>query len=103
MLYTRLRDNPCNAFALRVSAARTSDTRLSFTLAVTSRGSIQCNFPLGPSTDTCPASSTFTLTLSGISTALFPIRDMSLLFLKSLPDVGQQFATELLLPCFAPR
>src|SRR5213596_1218259 len=77
MLYTRLRESPCNAFALRVSASRTSDTRLSCTLALISRGSVHCNFPLGPSTDTCPPAPTFTLTLSGISTALFPIRDMN--------------------------
>src|SRR5438874_10330749 len=102
MLYTRLRESPCKAFALRVSASRTSDTRLSCTLALISRGSVHCNFPLGPSTDTCPPSPTFTLTLSGISTAFFPIRDMGLCFDKSLPDVGQQFAADLLLSCFAP-
>src|SRR5918996_5415490 len=105
MLCTRLRESPCNAFALRVSAARTTDTRLSCTFALISRGSVHCNFPFGPSTDTCPPSLMFTLTLSGISTALFPIRDMSLLFgdglqRKSLPDVGQQFATDLLFSCF---
>src|SRR4029453_4585654 len=107
MLYTRLRESPCNAFALRVSASRASDTRLSCTLALISRGSVHCNFPFGPSTDTCPPSPTFTLTLSGISTALFPIRDMEfVIFLyngKSLPHVGQQFAANLLLSCFAPR
>jgi len=46
------------------------------------------------------------LTLSGISTALFPIRDMEFVILcynvKSLPHVGQQFAADLLLSCFAP-
>src|SRR5204862_7163416 len=107
MLYTRLRESPCNAFPLRASASRTSDTRLSCTLALISRGSVHCNFPLGPSPDTCPPSPTFTLTLSGISTAFFPIRDMGLCFdkslqCKSLPDVGQQFAADLLLSCFAP-
>src|SRR5947209_11883380 len=84
MLYTRLRESPCNAFALRVSASRTSDTRLSCTLALISRGSVHCNFPLGPSTDTCPPLPTFTLTFSGISTAFFPIRDMRCVFDKSL-------------------
>src|SRR3954463_3124394 len=108
MLYTRLRESPCNAFALRVSASRTSDTRLSCTLALISRGSVHWSFPFGPSTDTCPPSPTFTLTLSGISTALFPIRDMTLRLSKSLqrkssPDVGQQFAADLLFSCFAPR
>src|SRR5215471_14191592 len=108
MLYTRLRESPCSAFTLRVSASRTSDTRLSCTLALISRGSVLCNFPFGPSTDTCLPLPTLTLTLSGISTCLFPIRDMSLCFRKSLqckssPDVGQQFAAHLLLPCFAPR
>src|SRR4029079_1833987 len=82
MLYTRLRESPCNAFALRVSASRPTDRRLSWTLALISRGSVHCNFPFGPSTDTCPPSPTFTLTLSGISTALFPIRDMSFDSLK---------------------
>ena len=33
MLCTRLRERPCNAFTLRVSASRTTETRLSFTLA----------------------------------------------------------------------
>src|SRR4030095_14743801 len=107
MLCTRLRESPCNAFALRVSAARTSDTRLSCTFAVISRGSVHCNFPLGPSTDTCPPSPTFTLTLSGISIALFPIRDMEFVILcynvKSFPHVGQQLGADLLLSCFAPR
>ncbi len=51
MLWTRLRESPCSAFALRVSASRTTDTRLSCTLALISRGSVHCNFPFGPSTD----------------------------------------------------
>src|SRR5262249_60263055 len=102
MLFTRLRESPCNAFTLRVSASRASDTRLSCTLALISRGSVHCNFPFGPSTDTCPPSPTFTLTLSGISTALFPIRDMEFVILYSLqremlPDVGKHFAANLLL------
>src|SRR5437879_12231648 len=41
-----------------------------------SHGSFQLNFPLGPSTETSPSLSMLTLTLSGISTALFPIRDI---------------------------
>src|SRR5205814_9124602 len=103
MLYTRLRESPCNAFALRVSASRTSDTRLSCTLALISRGSVHCNFPFGPSTDTCPPSPTFTLTLSGISTALLPLRDMVLQFGQPLPHEGQQLAADLLFSYFAPR
>src|SRR5436189_1986105 len=74
ILCTRLRESPCNAFALRVSAARRTETRLSFTLAVMSRGSLQLNFPFGPSTETAPSLSMLTLTFSGISTALFPKR-----------------------------
>src|SRR6266568_308719 len=76
MLCPRLRERPCNAFTLRVSASRTRDTRLSFTLALMSRGSFHSSFPLGPSTETAPSSAMWTLTLSGISTALFPIRDI---------------------------
>src|SRR6266700_1366586 len=76
MLCTRLRESPCNAFTLRVSASRASETRLSFTLALMSRGSLQLSFPLGPSTEITPSLSMLTLTFSGISTALFPIRDI---------------------------
>jgi hypothetical protein len=43
-----------------------------------SRGSFQLSFPFGPSTDTAPSSPMLTLTLSGISISLFPIRDMIL-------------------------
>jgi len=82
---------------MRVSAARTTETRLSFTLAVMSRGSLQLNFPFGPSTETAPSLSMLTLTFSGISTALFPIRDIK------LPNVGEQFAANLLFSRFAPR
>ena len=77
MLFTSDRDNPCSAFTLRVSASRASDTRLSFTLPLIPRGKVQFSFPFGPSTDTLPASSMLILTLSGISTALFPIRDIN--------------------------
>src|SRR5438270_6272011 len=76
MLCTRLRESPCNAFTLRVSASRTTETRLSFTFALIWRGSLQLSFPFGPSTETSPSLSTLTLTFSGISTALFPIRDI---------------------------
>src|SRR6266700_5513761 len=76
ILCTRLRESPCNAFALRVSASRPTDTRLPSTLARILRGSFHWSFPLGPSTETAPSLSTLTLTLSGISTALFPIRDI---------------------------
>src|SRR6266436_3544706 len=90
MLCTRLRESPCNAFTLRVSASRTTETRLSFTLALISRGNLQLSFPFGPSTETAPSSSMLTLTFSGISTALFPIRDIK------LPNVGEQFAANFL-------
>src|SRR5216684_7459025 len=98
ILCTRLRESPCNAFTLRVSASRISETRLSLTLPLMSRGNLQLSFPFGPSTETAPSLSMLPLTLSGISTALFPIRDMNF-----LPNVGQQFAADFLLFGFAPR
>src|SRR6266705_5357011 len=98
MLCTRLRESPCNAFTLRVSASRTTETRLSFTLALISRGSLQLSFPFGPSTETAPSLSMLTFTLSGISTALFPIRDI-----KKLPNVGEQLAAYFLFLGFASR
>src|SRR5438552_7998186 len=98
MLCTRLRESPCNAFTLRVSASRISETRLSFTLALMSRGSLQLSFPFGPSTKTAPSLSMLTFTLSGISTALFPIRDI-----KKLPNVGEQLAAHFLFLGFASR
>ena len=77
MLCTRLRDRPCNAFTLRVSASRTIETRLSFTLPLILRGKFQFSLPFGPSTATAPSLLMFTFTLSGISTGLFPIRDIT--------------------------
>src|SRR5204863_281738 len=86
---------PCSAFTLRVSASRITDTRLSFTVALMSRGSFQFSLPLGPSTDTAPSLSMLTLTLSGISISLFPIRDIK--FTKRRPAVRRQ------LFAFSPR
>ena len=77
MLCTRLRERPCNAFTLRVSAPRTTEILLSATLALMSRGNVQLSFPFGPSTATAPSLLMFTFTLSGISTALIPIRDIN--------------------------
>src|SRR5262249_21317644 len=97
MLCTRLRESPCNAFTLRVSASRTRDTRFSWTLARMLRGSFQWSFPLGPSTETAPSPPMFTLTLSGISTALFPIRDIN--FVIRRPAVHRPpFAFSLRVP-----
>ena len=48
MLWTRLRESPCNAFALRVSASRTTDTRLSCTLAADFAGKRPLQFSLRP-------------------------------------------------------
>ena len=62
-----------------------------------SRGNLQLSFPFGPSTETAPSLSMLTLTFSGISTALFPIRDINF-----LPNVGQQLAADFLLFGFAP-
>src|SRR6266699_1029201 len=98
ILCMRLRESPCNAFTLRVSASRISETRLSFTLPLMSRGNLQLSFPFGPSTETAPSLSMLTLTLSGISTALFPIRDI-----KKLPNVGEQLAAHFLFLGFASR
>src|SRR5437764_6006733 len=100
MLWTRLRERPCKAFTFRASASRTSETRLSFTLALISRGRLQLSFPFGPSTATAPSLPMFTFTLSGISTALFPIRDIKLK--RALPDVSQQLASHVLFFRFAP-
>src|SRR5881398_3450545 len=97
MLLRRARESPCNAFTLRVSAARASETWLFSTLAEISRGNFQFNLPFGPSTATTPSLPTFTFTLSGSAIDLFPIRDI-----KNLPDVGQQFPADVLLFCFPP-
>src|SRR5882724_12614807 len=99
MLWTRLRDRPCSALTLRVSASRTSETRLSFTLALISRGNVHFNLPFGPSTATAPSLPMFTFTLSGISTALFPIRDINQT--RALPYVSQQLASHVLFLRFA--
>src|SRR5207253_8834065 len=56
--------------------------------------------PFGPSTATAPSSPMFTFTLSGISTALFPIRDIKLK--RALPDVSQQLAPHVLFFRLAP-
>src|SRR5207245_1882398 len=48
----------------------------SFTLPLICRGSFQLSLPFGPSTETPPSLSMLTLTLSGMSTGLFPIRDI---------------------------
>src|ERR1035437_4011020 len=90
MLLTSERDKPCNALTLRVSASRATETRLSATVALMWRGRVQLSFPFGPSTETAPWSFTLTLTLSGISTALLPIRDIN------LPNVSEQLAADLL-------
>src|SRR5438876_8177148 len=96
ILCTRLRESPCNAFTLRVSASRINETRLSFTLPLMSRANLQLSFPFGPPPQTAPSLSMLTLTFSGISTALFPIRDIN-----CLPNVGQQLAADFLLFGFA--
>src|SRR4051812_22511167 len=93
MLFTSERERPCNAFTLRVSASRATEIRLSATLALIFRGRVQLSLPFGPSTKTAPSLSTLTLTLSGISTALFPIRDIN------LPNVGEKFAAHFLFLC----
>src|SRR5207237_9138830 len=91
-------ESPSNPFTPHVSSSRITETRLSFTLPLMSRGNLQLSFPFGPSTETAPSLSMLTLTFSGISTALFPIRDINF-----LPNVGQQLAADFLLFGFAPR
>src|SRR5215471_16314842 len=109
ILYTRARDRPCNAFALRVSAPRASEMWLSLTLALICRGSFQFSLPFGPSTETSPSLSMLTLTLSGMSTGLFPIRDIKLtkhkraarrpFFVSLLPGPTSHPGTSIKSPC----
>ena len=61
-------------------------------------GRVHSSLPFGPSTATLPSAPMFTLTLSGISIALFPIRDMTS---GRLPDVSQQLASHVLFLRFA--
>jgi len=68
---------------------------------IQSRGKLQLSFPFGPSTATAPSSEMLTFTLAGISTALFPIRDI--FFRARLPNVSQQLASHVLPFRFAAR
>src|SRR5207302_2210347 len=80
----------------------------SFTLPLIWRGNFQLSLPFGPSTETPPSLSMLTLTLSGMSTGLFPIRDIKftkrtraarrLLFVFWLPDPTSRRAMSIKLP-----
>src|SRR5438477_4362071 len=96
MLATSVRVRPWSWRARRESLGRSTFTSPLSTVTFISRSSFWSTLPLGPSTCTRPGCAV-TLTLSGILIASLPMRDMCV----SLPDGGDELATEVLLACFA--
>ena len=76
MLLTSARERPCNALTLRVFAVAFDRDACCRPRRLDLLGSVQLSLPFGPSTFTTPSPVMLTFTLSGISTTLFPIRDI---------------------------
>src|SRR5688572_7189585 len=99
MLLTSARVRPCIALASESSPSRVTRIWSFSTFAFARRGISKSSLPLGPSTNTRrPLTSTFTL--GGITTGIFPIRDITIL--NSLPDVTENFSADVLLARFGP-
>ncbi len=75
MLLTNARPSPCMALASGELPSQPISTLPCSTLALVSRGISIVSLPLGPSADTWRPF-TSTLTLAGMTTGCFPMRDM---------------------------
>src|SRR5262247_1657181 len=94
MLASNERVRPCSARMLRWSELRTTVSTFDSSFTARLSGTDWLSVPLGPSARTV-VPSTVTLIPCGTGMGLLPIRDM---LVRPLPDVGQDFAAEPLLP-----